>query len=120
MPASEHDRFIVLNRIDTRAINLRKSSTSDTPIGKAASPAFLSSYANPIRQRWRGTATESCRVCIGPQSKGDITESMSSSFSDDDDTAEGVHCCGVQRCVKTGVVVTIVDRRLVLLRRAAD
>ena len=47
---------------------------------------------------------------VGPQSKGDITESLSSSFSDDDDTAEGVHCCGVQRCVKTGVVATIVGR----------
>ena len=49
-------------------------------------------------------------LAFGDQSKCDITESLSSSFSDDDDTAEGVHCCGVQRCVKTGVVATIVGR----------
>ena len=111
MPASEHGRFIVLNRIDTRAINLRKSSTSDTPIGKAASRAFLSSCATRDVSAGGVPLRKAAVSVLGrPQSKGDITESLSSSFSDDDDTAEGVHCCGVQRCVKTGVVASIVGR----------
>ena len=65
MPASEHGRFIVLNRIDTRAINLRKSSTSDTSKGKAASPAFLSSCA---LRKWRSAQGRNRRATFKPQS----------------------------------------------------
>ena len=64
-------------------------------------------------------------VSFDPQSKEIFTESLSSSLVDDCDdeneaTVTRVNCCGVHSCVKTGVHVTIVDRRLVLLRRAAD
>ena len=42
MPANSTD--LLCYRIDERAINLRKSLTSDVQIGNAAAPVFLSSH----------------------------------------------------------------------------
>ena len=83
------------------------------PLRKAAVSAACD---NDLR-KWRSALTRNRRATF--------TESLSSSLSvdyDDDNevTVTGIVCCGVQCCVKTGDVLTIVDRRLVLLPRATD